>query len=86
MSTRDEVRAVVRELRRRGVNSFLVVTSTFHTRRAESVFHQEARGMQFHVIGAPDPYFTPEGWWKNREGEKTFVNEWTKTVANWFGV
>ena len=22
--------------------------------------------------------FSPDGWWKNREGEKTFLFEWTK--------
>ena len=86
VSTRDETRAIVREFRRLHVKTFLLVTSNFHTHRAESIFHQEAPGLAFHVIGAPDPYFTPESWWKNREGEKTFVNEWTKTVANWFGV
>ncbi len=85
-STRDEARAVVRELRRLHVKTFLLVTSNFHTRRAESVFHEEGPELKFHVIAAPDLYFTPQGWWKNREGEKTFVNEWTKTVANWFGV
>ncbi len=85
-STRDEARAVVREFRRLNVKRYLLVTSNFHSRRAEMVFRQEAPDLPFHVIGSPDPYFTPSGWWLNREGEKTFVNEWTKTVANWFGV
>lgn len=85
-STRDEARAVVREFHRRGVKTFLLVTSNFHTRRAAAIFRQEAPGLTFHVIGSPDPYFTPDGWWKNREGKKIFVGEWTKTVAGWFGV
>ncbi len=85
-STRDEAHAIVAELRRRQVTSFLVVTSNFHTRRAAEVFREQAGGMHFRMIGCPDLYFTPGGWWKSREGEKTFVNEWAKTVASWFGV
>jgi hypothetical protein len=38
------------------------------------------------MVAAPDLYFTPDGWWKNREGRKTFLLEWMKTVATWFGM
>ena len=37
------------------------------------------------VIAAPDQYFSPDGWWNNREGRKTFVIEWMKTVAEMVG-
>ena len=30
--------------------------------------------------------FTADGWWHNREGRKTFLLEWTKTVGTWFGM
>jgi len=85
-STRDEARAVAAELRRRQVRRFLLVTSTFHSHRAASVFQQEAPDLQFRVVTSPDPYFSPGHWWQSREGQKRFFEEWEKTVANWLGL
>ena len=85
-STRDEEQAVARELRALHVKRFLLVTSSFHTRRASSIFHQIAPDLTFRVVASPDRNFTPGGWWKNREGEKTFLFEWTKTLANWLRI
>jgi hypothetical protein len=45
-----------------------------------------APDLDIHMVGAPDRYFTPEAWWKTREGQKTFVQEWAKTIASWFGI
>lgn len=85
-STRDEEQAVYKELQRRRVHCFLLVTSSFHTRRAADIFRSVAPDLAFHVIASPDRYFTPNGWWQNREGQKTFITEWVKTVANWAGI
>jgi uncharacterized SAM-binding protein YcdF (DUF218 family) len=85
-STRDEAQAVVKELRRLGVRKFILVTSNFHTRRAAVMFHQAAPDLSFRVVSAADKYFTPDGWWLNREGQKTFFEEWSKTVAGWAGI
>jgi uncharacterized SAM-binding protein YcdF (DUF218 family) len=84
-STEDEAAAVTRELRRLRVHRFLLVTSSFHTRRATRIFHRAAPDLSFRVVESPDPYFTPDGWWKTREGQKTFLTEWSKTLANWLG-
>ncbi len=84
-STSDEAEMVVREMRRRGVKKFILVTSSFHTRRAARIFRQKAPDMDFRVVASPDPFFTPDGWWKEREGQKTFLGEWLKTFANWLG-
>ncbi len=85
-STRDEEQAVARELRALQVKRFILVTSSFHTRRASLIFHQVAADLTFCTVASPDRYFSPDGWWKNREGEKTFLFEWTKTIANWFRI
>lgn len=85
-STRDEEQAIARELRAMHVKRFILVTSSFHTRRASSIFHQVAPDLTFRTVASPDRYFTPDGWWKNREGQKTFLFEWTKTMANWFRI
>ncbi len=85
-STRTEAVALLAEIRREGIRRLLVVTSNFHTRRAGRIFREAAPDLTIVVVGAPDRNFTPGGWWRNREGQKTFVTEWEKTIANWFGI
>lgn len=83
-STREEAAQAAVKLHQLGAKRVLLVTSTYHTRRALPLFQAAAPDIQFTIVGAPDPNFTPDGWWHNREGEKTFVFEWMKTVGNWF--
>jgi uncharacterized SAM-binding protein YcdF (DUF218 family) len=85
-STMDEARAAIPEMRRKGVKRVLLVTSNFHTRRSGRIFRGMAPDMTFYVVAAGDPYFSPQGWWKTREGRKTFVIEWMKTIAEWIGL
>ena len=85
-STAGEAAVIVPELRRRGVHRVLLVTSNYHTRRAAGIFRRAAPELTFIPIAAPDEYFTPDGWWHSREGEKTFVIEWEKTVSSWMGL
>lgn len=84
-STADEAAALIPELRRRGAHTVLLVTSNYHTRRAANLFRAAAPDLTFIPIAAPDRDFTPDGWWHTRDGEKTFLIEWEKTVAVWFG-
>jgi len=83
-STASETAALVPELRRLHVHKIDLVTSNFHTRRAAKIFRSQAPDIEVHVVAAPDRYFTPNGWWKEREGRKTFLIEWMKTMASWF--
>lgn len=85
-STVAEAQVVIGELRREHAQRIDLVTSNFHTRRAGSIYRAAASDLEFHVVGAPDPYFTPDGWWKTRDGRKTFAFEWMKTVATWLGM
>jgi uncharacterized SAM-binding protein YcdF (DUF218 family) len=85
-STAGEAAAIVPELRRRNVHKVLLVTSNFHTRRAGGIFRRAAPDLTIVAIGAPDEYFTPDGWWHSREGQKTFLVEWEKAVASWIGL
>ncbi len=72
-------------LKRNKVKKVLLVTSNYHTRRAARFMRKEAPWLKVIAIPAPDPYFTPDGWWKTRNGKKTFLFEWTKTVTEWWG-
>lgn len=85
-STRSEARFIGAYLRAHGINKILLVTSNFHTRRAARLMRHENPGLQVNVVPAPDPNFTPDGWWKSRGGEKVFLLEWLKTVAAWLGM
>ncbi len=85
-STREEAAFVGKYLRQHGIHKILLVTSNFHTHRAAYLMRKENPGLDVVVVAAPDPYFTPEGWWKSREGRKTFLFEWMKTVAAWSGI
>lgn len=84
-STRTEAKAFSEELRRRGIHRILLVTSNFHTRRAYYLFHLTDPSLEIHTIAAPDRYFTPDSWWITRTGQKTFLLEWSKTIATWLG-
>lgn len=82
-STEDEAAQAAVVLRRMGVHQLLLVTSNFHTRRAAGMFRAAMPDLSVTIVSSPDPYFSPDGWWKNREGQKTALYEWMKTVASW---
>lgn len=85
-STKDEATEVLAALAKRNVHRIDIVTSDYHTRRAGNIYRAQAPGLEIHMVAAPDLYFTADGWWHNREGRKTFLFEWMKTVATWFGM
>jgi uncharacterized SAM-binding protein YcdF (DUF218 family) len=84
-STRSEATFLGNYLREHGIKNILLVTSNYHTRRAARLWRKQAPWIEVTAIAASDPYFTPDGWWKTRSGQKTFLLEWTKTVAAWLG-
>ncbi len=85
-STRAEAKEILAELRRLGVKRFLVVTSNYHTRRAGAIYRSMAAPETFRVVAAPDWAFSPEAWWRSREGQKQVFFEWSKTIGNWLGL
>jgi uncharacterized SAM-binding protein YcdF (DUF218 family) len=90
LSTREESRHVLGELQRRGVRSFVLVTSDYHTARSARIYRDTMRKMGFapdmRVVAAPDRWFRADGWWKTREGLKTVFFECSKTVATALGM
>ncbi len=85
-STMEEARLIVDRLRQLGVTRADIVTSDYHTHRSALDFRGLHSGIDFRFVAAPDDNFTADGWWRTREGRKTFLLEWMKTVATWFGV
>jgi uncharacterized SAM-binding protein YcdF (DUF218 family) len=90
LSTVEEARVVLPELRRRHVQRLLLVTSYFHTGRARRVFLAAERaaggGPEIRAVGADDATFRRDDWWRRREGQKAALLEWTKTVAYALGL
>ncbi len=88
-STKDEAGFVLRELRRRNLRSFLLVTSDFHSARAARIFAAAESALGYYpamrVVTAPDEYFRPDSWWRDRDAQKTVFFEWTKTIATVLG-
>jgi uncharacterized SAM-binding protein YcdF (DUF218 family) len=85
-STREEARMAAGELRRLGVKKVLVVTSDYHTRRSARMYQEAAPDLEVTVVAAPSRDFTPDGWWRSRQGQKLFFYEWLKTIATWLNL
>jgi uncharacterized SAM-binding protein YcdF (DUF218 family) len=89
LSTKTEGLAVLAELRRRKVKSFLLVTSDYHSARARRIYLAEERalggGPNLRAVACRDEFFRADSWWRNRQGQKTVFVEWSKTVATVFG-
>jgi len=90
LSTREESFEVLKFMRQKGITSYLLVTSDYHTGRARRVFLASERSMGYRpgmrVVAARDKYFSVDGWWHSREGRKLFLMEWLKTFASAFGI
>ena len=82
-STRAEALEAAVVLRTMGARKVIVVTSDYHTRRSARMYREAVPDLDIVMVGARDTYFSAGGWWKNREGQKTFLYEWMKTVASW---
>ncbi|MSV35655.1 MAG: YdcF family protein [Bryobacterales bacterium] len=85
-STLEEARAVVPELRRLGYKRVIVVTNNYHTRRSRQIFQRMAPDLTILMGAAPDEFFTVDGWWRQREAQKTLLTEYEKLIANWLGI
>ncbi|HYI95451.1 MAG TPA: YdcF family protein [Bryobacteraceae bacterium] len=86
-STLEEAHAFAPELRKRNIRKLLLVTSNYHTHRAANIFRAVlGKDIAIHSVAAADPYFRPESWWHNREGQKIVFYEYSKMIAGWLGM
>jgi uncharacterized SAM-binding protein YcdF (DUF218 family) len=85
-STRVETAFIGKYLREHGAKKIILVTSNYHTRRAAKLIRKQNPDIRVIVVPAPDPFFSPGTWWQTRNGQKTFLFEWMKTVATALGI
>ncbi|MCL5058164.1 MAG: YdcF family protein [Actinobacteria bacterium] len=76
------VKQIVMEKR---INSFLLVTSNYHTRRARQIFNKvfDGTGVRIITVSASDPKFRPDYWWKSGEGQQKALTELANIVVYW---
>jgi uncharacterized SAM-binding protein YcdF (DUF218 family) len=81
-NTREECSALSGFLAEKGWKHVLLVTSNYHTRRANYICSRLlSPGTDLHVVGAPDHAFNPDDWWQTRQGDKIFFHEVVGFVA-----
>lgn len=82
-STIDEAIALGPELRRRRVKTVILVTSDYHSRRADIVIRLFCdSGIQFISVPASDPQYNAELWWDDPKSRKKFLSEWSKIAGS----
>lgn len=80
-NTDDEVQALGKFLKVKGVHTLILVTSKTHSRRSCLVFHHYFGG-EFQITchySRFDP-FAPNSWWKTRRDTREFLFEWEKLL------
>ena len=84
-STVDEAIALAPELRRRRVKRVILVTSAYHSRRADIVVRLFCdNGIQYISVPAPDSFYSPDRWWDDPGSRKMFFSEWRKIIGSVF--
>jgi uncharacterized SAM-binding protein YcdF (DUF218 family) len=90
VSTRGESKANLNLLKEHQINSFILVTSSFHTRRANLIYERSISllgyEMNFWVAPAKDSLVPIDNWWNLRTGLKGIFNEYVKSVAYYFNL
>ncbi len=77
-STYEETRYLAQCLKGSGVKSILLVTSSYHTRRALAIMQARLPEYHFSVYGADDPLYFGSRWWTNRVWAKMTLSEWER--------
>jgi uncharacterized SAM-binding protein YcdF (DUF218 family) len=81
-STIGEANALRGELTRRHVRRVLLVTSSYHSRRATIALTLLCPGVQFISVPAPDPHYHIVQWWNDDSSRQLFFSEWSKIVGS----
>lgn len=82
LSTYENAVFVKRIIMERNLKSFLLVTSSYHTRRSQYIFKKVFKdtGVEIITVSAPDPKYSPSSWWKDHEGQQKALTELANMV------
>ena len=81
-STFDEANALRSYVQEQNVRSVLLVTSSFHARRARWIMTRQLAGLPVRliVVAVPDYEYGPTNWWHYERGLLGLVDEYVKLV------
>lgn len=79
-STRDEALACLQLAHEYELTSLLVITDSYHTRRARLTFRKvfEGSGVRIIVTGAEPPWFSTDNWWTQERSLLAVLEEYAK--------
>ena len=80
-STAAEATVVGAELRRRRIHRVILVTASYHSRRADIVFRLFNPDIHFISVPATDPHYDPEHWWTDLGSRHLFFSECKKIIG-----
>ena len=90
VSTRGESVANLELLNKNHVKNFILVTSSYHTRRAKLIYENTISllkyDIKFLVYPAQDPFVPIQGWWRIRTAQKGVFFEYIKWIAYYFNL
>jgi uncharacterized SAM-binding protein YcdF (DUF218 family) len=81
-STFEEAQGVLLHAQRLQVDTIVVLTTDFHTRRVGKVFRKRFAGTGIHVLvaSAPSSDYDADRWWASEQGLLMVNNEYVKTL------
>jgi uncharacterized SAM-binding protein YcdF (DUF218 family) len=76
-NTYEEALSVLDWAMANGAKNVIVPTECFHTRRVRWIFAKElaAAGINVKVYAINQPFYSPEDWWRHKEGWAAFLSE-----------
>jgi uncharacterized SAM-binding protein YcdF (DUF218 family) len=80
-STVDEAHAMGPIFHRLGARRIILVTSNFHSRRAEQVFRLFLPEFDFRMEGSPEGDFDPHAWWNTPQQRHLLLSEYQKIIG-----
>ncbi|HEY0702190.1 MAG TPA: YdcF family protein [Candidatus Acidoferrales bacterium] len=84
-NTRDEAVAVSQFVVAHGWKKIILVTSNYHTRRAQYIYeHTLPASDQVTIVAVADSEYDANYWWKTRTGVKIFFHEVGGYLTAWW--
>ncbi len=83
-STFEEAEATLEWMKAAGRDSMILVTSTYHMRRAYVIFRLVFRGsgIEIYPVTARNPIYHPEAWWRYERDVKRVLEEYVSLAFN----
>jgi uncharacterized SAM-binding protein YcdF (DUF218 family) len=86
VNTAEEVRTVARELKARGGERVILITSKYHARRVKMIWHALVGNHPEAIVRyTPDDPFQPGRWWHNTADAMAVSREWFGLLNAWAG-